>query len=240
MKHIYVNLKRFEIPVELGGLNRLAPVSKWGEYIVTHTQEELKKYDPQEVEFVQIYPESQILKASEAKSEGSPIKIGGQGVYRMDAGRDGFGAFTTNCPAASMAVMGVDTIVIGHCEERVDKLGVMQAAGVTDTAAVNRILNEEVKLAQARGMKVLYCIGEKSEEQEHWQEVLGEQLRIGLDGVDKTKVVLGYEPIWSIGPGKTPADKAYITKIARFAKEVTGGCDMVYGGGLKKENAEMA
>lgn len=78
MKHIYVNLKRFEIPVELGGLNRLAPVSKWGEYIVTHTQEELKKYDPQEVEFVQIYPESQILKASEAKSEGSPIKIGGQ------------------------------------------------------------------------------------------------------------------------------------------------------------------
>lgn len=48
-----------------------------------------------------------------------------------------------------------------------DKLGVMQAAGVTDTAAVNRILNEEVKLAQARGMKVLYCIGEKSEEQEH-------------------------------------------------------------------------
>ena len=239
MKHIYVNLKRFEIPVELGGLNRLAPVSKWGEYIVTHTQEELKKYDPQEVEFVQIYPESQILKASEAKSEGSPIKIGGQGVYRMDAGRDGFGAFTTNCPAASMAVMGVDTIVIGHCEERADKLGVMQAAGATDTAAVNRILNEEVKLAQARGMKVLYCIGEKSEEQEHWQEVLGEQLRIGLDGVDKTKVVLGYEPIWSIGPGKTPADKAYITKIARFAKEVTGGCDMVYGGGLKKDNAEM-
>ena len=41
MKHIYVNLKRFEIPVELGGLNRLAPVSKWGEYIVTHTQVEL-------------------------------------------------------------------------------------------------------------------------------------------------------------------------------------------------------
>ena len=37
MKHIYVNLKRFEIPVELGGLNRLAPVAKWGVYIVTHT-----------------------------------------------------------------------------------------------------------------------------------------------------------------------------------------------------------
>ena len=64
----------------------------------------------------------------------SPVKIGGQGVYRMDAGRDGFGAFTTNCPAASMSVMGVNTVIIGHCEERADKLGIMKAAGAEDTA----------------------------------------------------------------------------------------------------------
>ena len=57
--------------------------------------------------------------------------------------------------------------------------------------------------------------------------------------MDKTKVVIGYEPIWSIGPGKTPAGRDYIQKIARFVKEVTGGCDVVYGGGLKKENAAM-
>ena len=40
-------------------------------------------------------------------------------------------------------------------------------------------------------------------------------------------------------PGKTPAGKDYITKIARFVKEVTGGIDVVYGGGLKVDNAEM-
>ena len=57
---------------------------------------------------------------------------------------------------------------------------------------------------------MLYCIGEKSEEQEQWQQVLGAQLSIGLDGVDKSRVVIAYEPIWSIGPGKTPADKPYI------------------------------
>ncbi len=88
-------------------------------------------------------------------------------------------------------------------------------------------------------MKVLYCIGEKSEEQPNWQQVLREQLEIGLDGVDKSKVVIGYEPVWSIGPGKTPADKPYIQKIARFIKERTGGMDVVYGGGLKKDNAAM-
>ncbi len=110
---------------------------------------------------------------------------------------------------------------------------------MVDTAAVNRLLNAEIKAAQAAGLSVLYCIGEKSEEQENWEAVLSEQLSIGLDGVDKSKVVIAYEPIWSIGPGKTPADKPYIEKIARFVKEKTGGLDVVYGGGLKKDNAEM-
>ena len=50
---------------------------------------------------------------------------------------------------------------------------------------------------------------------------------------------IGYEPVWSIGPGKTPAGKEYITKIARFVKDATGGMDIVYGGGLKTDNAEM-
>ena len=93
--------------------------------------------------------------------------------------------------------------------------------------------------AVARGLTVLYCIGEKSEEQDAWQQVLGDQLSIGLEGVDKSKVTIAYEPIWSIGPGKTPADKPYITKIARFVKEQTGGMDVVYGGGLKTDNAAM-
>ena len=89
------------------------------------------------------------------------------------------------------------------------------------------------------GLTVLYCIGETSEEQPRWEEVLGEQLDAGLDGVDRSRVVIGYEPVWSIGPGKTPAGKDYITRIARFVKERTGGMDVVYGGGLKADNAEM-
>ena len=239
MKHLYLNLKRFEIPVDLGGVNRIAPVTEWAGYIVKNTQDALKKYGPDEAEFVQFFPEAHIMPAAAARTEGSPVQIGCQGVYRMDAGVNGFGAFTTNCPAAAAAALGVSTALIGHCEERNDKMGILEEAGVHDTKAVNRILNQEIKLAVSRGLKVLYCIGEKSEEQDRWQEVLGEQLEIGLDGVDKSKVVIGYEPIWSIGPGKTPADKPYITKIARFVKDFTGGIDIVYGGGLKADNAEM-
>lgn len=238
MKHLYLNLKRFDVPVEFGGVNRIAPVSGWGQYIVNSTQEVLKKYE-EEAEFIQFFPEAHILAANAARLTDSPVQIGCQGIYRMDTGKNGFGAFTTNCPASAAAALGAKAVIIGHCEERNDKAGILEAAGVKDTAVVNRILNQEIRQAADRGLKILYCIGEKSEEQGNWQEVLGEQLEIGLDGIDTSKVVIGYEPVWSIGPGKTPADKPYITKTARYIKEKTGGLDVVYGGGLKKDNAKM-
>ena len=147
--------------------------------------------------------------------------------------------FTTGRPAASMKAAGCDAVIIGHCEERNFLNGILEEAGVQDSPAVNRILNQEVRAAVNRGLKVLYCIGEKSEEQDRWQEVLDAQLEIGLQDVDRSMVSIAYEPVWSIGPGKTPAGKEYITMIAGFVKEKTDGMDLVYGGGLKQDNAEM-
>ena len=240
MKHIFLNLKRFDISPEKGGVNRLAPMQNWGAAIVSGTQEALAAYDPSEVEFVMYMPEAHLLGAAAAKKAGSPVRLGSQGVYRADTAVGGnFGAFTTNRPANAVAQMGCAGTLVGHCN---DKMGILAEAGVTGKAAaeaVNRILNQEIKCAQAAGLTVLYCIGEKSEEQADWENVLGAQLDIGLDGVDKSSVVIAYEPIWSIGPGKTPADKPYITKIARFVKQRTGGLDVVYGGGLKQDNAAM-
>lgn len=240
MKHIYLNLKRFDVPAELGGVNRIADMKEWGKYIVENTQEELKKYSPEEVEFAMFFPEIHLFSACQAKTENSPVQIGCQGVFRDDvAPGKNFGAFTTGRPAAAMKAAGCETVIIGHCEERNNLAGILAEAGVVNTKAINTILNKEIKSAVDRGMKVLYCIGEKSEELEQWQEVLGEQLELGLKDVDKSMVTIAYEPVWSIGPGKTPAGKEYITKIARFVKEKTDGMDIVYGGGLKQDNAAM-
>lgn len=240
MKHIYLNLKRFDVPVEYGGVNRLAPIPEWAAQIVSWTQEGLRQYDPARVEFVQFFPEAHLLQAVAARADGSPVQIGSQGVYRDNTAPGGnFGAFTTNRPASIVKALGCGAVLIGHCEERNDKKGILAEAGVTDAAAVNRLLNREVQCAVNAGLKVVYCIGETQEEQPQWESVLGEQLSVGLEGVDKDRVVIAYEPVWSIGPGKTPAGKDYITKIARFVKERTGGMDVVYGGGLKTDNAAM-
>ena len=224
MKHIYLNLKRFDISAARGGVNRLAPMADWGASIVRGTQEALKAWP--EAEYVMYFPEAHLLAAAAARSEGSPVKVGCQGVYRADTAIGGnFGAFTSNRTANAAAELGCESALIGHCEERGDKMGVLAQAGVTGQAAanaVNALLNQEIKAAQAAGLSVLYCIGETSEEQDRWQEVLGLQLALGLEGVDKSRVVIAYEPIWSIGPGKTPAGREYITKIARFVKERTG------------------
>ena len=239
MKYIFLNLKRFDIPPELGGVNRLALPQMWGQTIVDRTQGGLEAYRGK-AEFVDFFPEAHLISAVGARTPDSLVEIGCQGVFREDTSIGGnFGAFTTNRPAHIAAALGCGWTLIGHCEERADKAGILAEAGVTDIVAVNRLLNKQIEAAQAAGLKVLYCIGEKSEEQAQWQEVLGAQLSIGLDGVDMDKTVIAYEPIWSIGPGKTPADKPYIEKIARFVKEKTGGMDVVYGGGLKTDNAEM-
>lgn len=240
MRHIFLNLKRFDIPRELGGVNGITPVSSWGSYIVEKIQEPLKAYPRDEVEFVLFFPEAHLIPAVQTLCEDSPIQVGCQGVHREDTSVGGnFGAFTTSRTANVVKALGASAVLIGHCEERKDKAGILAEAGVEDALAVNRLLNQEIRRAVQAGLKVVYCIGETQEEQPRWQEVLRQQLETGLEGVDRDGVTIAYEPVWAIGPGKTPPDSANISQIGSFIKEVTGGMDVVYGGGLKKDNARM-
>lgn len=267
MKHIYLNLKRFDISPDKGGVNRLAPVKDWGRAIVRATEDGLKKYTSMDVEFVQFLPEAHLLAAAGACGENSPIRLGCQGVYRKDTEPGGnFGAFTTNRTANAARELGCSHVLIGHCEERQDKLEILKAAGVEEETAnqtVNKLLNQEIKAALAAGLSVLYCIGEEAAQRGHWQQVLRAQIEEGLDGAKKQAdangqadakgqanvkgqadtgaphLAIAYEPVWSIGPGKKPAAQADIAQAAAYIKELTGGIPVVYGGGLKKDNARM-
>ncbi len=241
MKYIFLNLKRFDIPPELGGVNRLAPLPQWGAAVVTGVQEKLRPL-AEECRFPVFFPEAHILGAAGALAADSPVELGCQGVFRQDTAVGGnFGAFTTGRPAHAAAALGCGWTMIGHCEERRDKAGVLAEAGVQDTAAVNRVLNQEVRRAAEAGLNVLYCIGETAEESPRRDEVLREQLTVGLEGVDTAdgKVVIAYEPVWAIGPGKTPPGREFIQEVARVIKGITGGLPVVYGGGLKTDNAAM-
>lgn len=236
MEHIFLNLKRFDIPSSLGGVNSIAPPAKWAQYIIKSVKNELSAMSG-EAEFTIFFPEAHIIEAAAAGREG--WLLGCQGVYRSDVEPGGnFGAFTTSRTAKSMATLGCDYAIIGHCEERRDLSEIIVAGGGNDLEAVNRILNQEVLRAQEAGLKVLYCIGEKAEETGRWIEIIESQLKVGLAGADLSKVVIGYEPLWAIGPGRPVPTAEDIRKVALFSKSVVP-CRIVYGGGLKEENAAM-
>ena len=66
MKHIFLNLKRFDIPTDYHGVNGIAPVREWGSYIVSQLQDALEKYRETDVEFAVYFPEAHILSAEQA------------------------------------------------------------------------------------------------------------------------------------------------------------------------------
>lgn len=220
MKFIFVNLKRFDIPREIGGICETDNPVLWVKKIMKESA------GIKGTKLIYLLPEALIIPAVEEKPEN--IEIGSQSVYREDIEPGGnFGAFTSQFPATAAAYYGCIWSMIGHSEERKDK--------------DNLILNEQIKCADNAGLKILYCVGEKQEELGRKYDVIKSQLAIGLRNI-KGKVVIGYEPVWAIGPRRTPPDADYIADISKFIKRTVKkeyGYEplVVYGGGLKVENA---
>ena len=253
MKYIFLNLKRFDIQRNLGGVNSLVSPAEWGSYIAGELKEGLCSLAEKEglvlrdYQFPVFFPEAHLIpagKALESKDHSSgeaPIQLGCQSIYSQDVEVGGnFGAFTSLRTASAMKQLNCQWVIIGHSEERRAKASVMALAGAEPDKIISvqhQLLNQEIRCAQKAGLKVLYCIGESAEDLPRRREVLQRQLEEGLAGVDTSNVVLGYEPLWAIGPGKTPPTADQIAQVTAEVKSLCP-CPVVYGGGLKKENAQ--
>ena len=80
----------------------------------------------------------------------------------------------------------------------------------------------------------------KSEAERTGENVLGTQLDIGESTAWTEPRGHRHEPIWSGGPGKTRLrNKPIYHELRALSRERTGGMDVVYGGGLKQDNAAM-
>lgn len=272
MAEIFVNLKRFDVPQNLGGVCPDSDPAKWIEAIIEKSVEfGLGKSD--QVHLTYLLPESLLIAALAVKkryphTETENLDIGCQSVFRENIAPGGnFGAFTSNLVASAAYNMGCTWTMIGHSEERKDKFEIMAEYDPTilkdpenmakANNAIDSLLNKAVLRALESGLHVLLCVGETAEERgagsfedqkPRITKVLKAQLKTGLDGTAQylpTKsIVIGYEPRWAIGPGKTPPGADYISFVSGLIKaEVKGLYDyapaVVYGGGLKEENAQM-
>lgn len=270
VKEIFVNLKRFEVPRSKGGLCPMDDPLSWIETVIeTSLQRGLGRQEA--LKLVYLLPEGLLSTADRAlrshkAAHRKNLSIGCQGVHWQDIQPGGnFGAFTGSLPATSAAVLGSTWALIGHSEERRAKRQVLEAydprvaaddeAAARANRAVDSLVQEEVQAALQAGLDVLLCVGEAaaergdgpfSDQKPRIEGVLRAQLLDNLRGagayLKQRRVVIGYEPIWAIGPGKTPPGPDYIGFVSSYIKGVVRqalGFDpvVVYGGGLKEENA---
>jgi triosephosphate isomerase (TIM) len=161
--------------------------------------------------------------------KGSSVKLGAQNVFYEDKG-----AYTGEVSPLMLAGM-CEYVIIGHSERR-------QYFSETD-----EIVNKKMKAAIKNGLKPIFCVGEKLEENEagKTEAVLKRQLTACSDHEYFTHgTVIAYEPIWAIGTGRA-ATAAQAEKTIAFIRRLIseqqggdiGGCvRILYGGSVTAAN----
>lgn len=145
------------------------------------------------------------------------------------------GAFTGDISAAMLKDIGCEYVIIGHSERR--KYHHEQ----------NNVIRQKVELALGANLKVILCLGEDSAQREsgNYLEFVWQELLACLpEGIDLSKVIFAYEPIWAIGTGKSATIEqieemhSYLNNFLKnntqlFEKNVK----IVYGGSVTEENS---
>jgi L-erythrulose 1-phosphate isomerase len=171
--------------------------------------------------------------SAEAQADPQQIWIGAQNMHWEPQG-----AYTGEISAPMLIALGVDLVLLGHAERR------------GHFSENDADLNRKVLAAVAAGLKVLLCVGETADERRYGvsHETVLKQLKIGLHGVepaDADKILIGYEPVWSIGEGGIPASPEDVAPIAatlrdaldRLFGSAAQQVPVLYGGSVNPGNA---
>jgi len=137
------------------------------------------------------------------------------------------GAYTGQISPLQLKSLGVKYCIIGHSEKR--------AVGESD-----EMVNAKLKALLKNKIIPILCVGfGTTVEQDDLEatDVLKQQLDIDLAGVDPSKVIVAYEPVWAIGTGHN-ATPEHAEKIGIFIKSKYGASKVLYGGSVNPFNAK--
>jgi triosephosphate isomerase len=156
--------------------------------------------------------------------EGTDVALGAQNIHWADTG-----AYTGEIAGSMLTEIGVKYVIIGHSERR-------QYFGETDET-----VNLRLKAAQKHGLTPILCVGETKAQRDagETENVIFQQLKEDLVGIDQNNLVIAYEPIWAIGTGDTceSSEANRVIGLIRGQlenKEVT----IQYGGSVNANNID--
>ena len=148
------------------------------------------------------------------------------------------GAYTGEISAEMLYNLGTKYVLVGHSERR----------GMGET---NEDVNKKIKACLALGLIPILCVGENERDENHaYLNFVKNQVLECLAGVNKNlfpKIILAYEPIWSISTtinhqDATPADSLEMTIFIRkilsdlSSPKIAGEIKIIYGGSVQEKN----
>jgi triosephosphate isomerase len=173
---------------------------------------------------VVLAPPFTAIAAMEQALSGSRVQLSSQNVHW-----EGKGAFTGEISPAMLQEFGVTYTIVGHSEPR------------KYFSESEEQINHRARASQAAGLIPILCVGESDSQREagETERVIRRQVEQGMDGIDPSKLVVAYEPIWAIGTGKTCAsDEA--NRVCGLIRNWVGYPDLTiqYGGSVKPGNID--
>ena len=166
-------------------------------------------------------PPSTLIRPMSKKLKKSKIEVGAQNCHEHET----YGAFTGSINSIMLKNVGAKYVIIGHSENR--------QAGETD-----KLINLKVKSALKSGLKVIFCIGEtlKQKRKKRTKQVLNKQIKLGLNKINNhKKILIAYEPVWSIGTGLIPKRNELLQTITSI-KRIKRNFKVLYGGSVNPKN----
>ena len=160
---------------------------------------------------------------------GTKVKIGAQNMHWDDQG-----AWTGEVSPLMVKDCGAHMVELGHSERR------------TFFNETDETVAKKVAAAVKHNLIALVCIGDTQSEYEAGAtaDVLTRQTRYALRDIGKSavgKVIIAYEPVWSIGEGGVPADPDFANAQHRRIKSITAEIvgeplPVLYGGSVNPGN----
>tara|TARA_Y100000590_G_C15697575_1_gene1005706 strand:- start:332 stop:1084 length:753 start_codon:yes stop_codon:yes gene_type:complete len=155
------------------------------------------------------------------------IEVGAQNCHHSNL----FGPFTGCINAKMIKNLGCNYVIIGHSENR--------KSGDTDL-----IINKKIKSSLSSKLNIFFCIGEtfKEKNEKRTKLILSKQIKKGLDKIKITKkIIIAYEPVWSIGTGLIPNKRELSENILFIKKLLKKNFNInhqrvLYGGSVTSKN----
>ena len=153
------------------------------------------------------------------------ILLGSQNVSNNNEG-----AFTGEISAKNLKSYNVKYSLVGHSERRKNQ------------KETEKDINEKIKRLLENNITPILCVGETMEERENGEvkKIIKTQVQLALAGVspsDIEKIIIAYEPIWSIGTGNIPKIED-ILLTNNYIREILPYNKIIYGGSVNEENID--